>query len=530
MSPFQAFRLWLRRSPRSERAVAALATALVVLLLGWVLVPSANTPSSTAGITPSSPAGQQSTTTGGNEPTASGPAAETGSASSPVGAPSQGARGGVRSPGGSGPAGSGGPGATVVGGGTAGRGCEPAPSSAKGVTPTEVRIGVAIIDLAGPVANGVFGIDDPKVYQRQYEAVIRSINASGGVACRRIVAKYYKANPADQSQLQATCLDMAAAGLFAVIDLGGYGAIPSSIPCFPQHGMMYFGAYSLLEQMRRQFYPYLYAFDTYDNLYANTVNGLRERGFFNPAHGFKKLGIFYRSCNPQLMQQELGLLHQIGLQDGQIDTYNFGCPQVFAPPSDVQQAVMKFRSDGVTNVTYVDALGDFANFTKAAQQQGFKPWYGLPNDNIISTAYGNLRPDSNNIAGALAITDSRDAEDRTPGMTPTPGTRSCMKILRPVSPSHPSQFPNRDYPTSGNPCDVMWLFQAAMNHAATVSPEGLEAGLRAAGSVDFAFPQGPTRFETAGVTTGGQFWRTAKFFLSCKCWRLAERRFHASSP
>jgi len=391
-----------------------------------------------------------------------------------------------------------------------------------------VKIGIAIVDLAGPAANGVFGIDDPKVYQAQYDAVIRPINASGGVACRKLVAQYYKANPADRSQMQSVCLQMAQDGVFAAIDLGEYGALPSTIPCFPQHGIMYFGAYSLTEQMRRQFYPYLFAFDTFDNLYNNTVHGLQERGFFDPTHGFRKLGIFYRDCTPQLFQEELGYLHQIGLQDSQIDTYSFGCPQAFASPADIQQAVLKFRTDGVTNVTYVDGLGDFANFTKFAQQQGFKPRYGLPDDNIISTAYGNLRPDPNNIAGALAIADSRDAEDRTAGMTPTAGTKRCMKILRPVSPSHPSQFPNRDYPTSGNPCDVMWLFQAAMNHATTLSPEGLEAGLRAAGSVDFAFPQGPTRFNTAGVTTGGQFWRTTQFFLSCKCWRLAEPQFHPS--
>src|SRR3954469_18490167 len=40
MSPFQEFRLWLRRSPRSERAAAALATALVLAVLGWAVVPS----------------------------------------------------------------------------------------------------------------------------------------------------------------------------------------------------------------------------------------------------------------------------------------------------------------------------------------------------------------------------------------------------------------------------------------------------------------------------------------------------------
>lgn len=521
MSPFQQFRFWLRRSPRGERAATALATVLVLSVLGWTLVPSGGGPTASPGFAPTGSSGQQA---------AAGPAIGPATGRGTLSAAGPGSRAAVTraTTGAAGSVASGGSAATPVGAGAPARRCVPPPGSAKGVTSSVVRIGIAIVDVAGPAANSAFGIDDPKVYQAQYDAVIRSINASGGVACRKLVAQYYNANPADQSQMQATCLSMAQAGLFAVIDLGEYGAVPSSIPCFPQHGILYFGAYSLTEKMREQFYPYLYAFDTYDNLYHNTVYGLRERGFFDPAHGFRKLGVFYRSCSPQLIREELGWLHQIGLQDSQIDTYDFGCPQVFASPADVQQAVFKFRTDGVTNVTYVDGLGDLPNFTKVAQSQGFKPRYGLPNDNIISTAYGNQTPDPNNIANALAITDSRDAEDRTPGMTPTAGTAKCMKILRPVSPSHPSQFPNSAYPTSGNPCDVMWLFQAAMNHATILSPAGLAAGLHAAGAVDFAFPQGPTRFAATGVTTGGQYWRTAQFFLSCKCWRLIEHQFHPS--
>ena len=83
---------------------------------------------------------------------------------------------------------------------------------------------------------------------------------------------------------------------------------------------------------------------------------------------------------------------------------------------------------------------------------------------------------------------------------------------------------------SGNPCDVLWMLQAAMNHATELTPPGIEAGLRAAGSIDFAFPQGPNHFSAAGVTTAGQFWRTAQFFLSCKCWRVVDRQFHPSFP
>lgn len=38
MTPFQRFRLWLRRAPAGERAAAALAVLLVVAVLLWIVV------------------------------------------------------------------------------------------------------------------------------------------------------------------------------------------------------------------------------------------------------------------------------------------------------------------------------------------------------------------------------------------------------------------------------------------------------------------------------------------------------------
>src|SRR3954454_4240829 len=55
MTPFQVFRLWARRAPRGERAFAAVAAAVVLALLAWVLRPATSTESAAVGFT--SPAG-----------------------------------------------------------------------------------------------------------------------------------------------------------------------------------------------------------------------------------------------------------------------------------------------------------------------------------------------------------------------------------------------------------------------------------------------------------------------------------------
>src|SRR5439155_1390010 len=77
----------------------------------------------------------------------------------------------------------------------------------------------------------------------------------------------------------------------------------------------------------------------------------------------------------QLISEFNAWLRQAGVTDAQVVTYDVGCPSAFATPSDLEQAVLKFRQAGVTHVTTVDFLGDFGSFTHIAQQQGFKPKY-----------------------------------------------------------------------------------------------------------------------------------------------------------
>src|SRR5207244_2065663 len=100
-----------------------------------------------------------------------------------------------------------------------------------------------------------------------------------------------------------------------------------------------------------------------------TAHGLAAQGFFDPAKGFKELGMLYRDCPPELPKEMIDNLHAVGVTDSQIVTYNFGCPSPFASPADIQQAILKFKSAGVTHVTLVNDVTDFDAFTRTAQQQ-----------------------------------------------------------------------------------------------------------------------------------------------------------------
>src|SRR5947209_274981 len=140
MSPFQAFRYWLRRAPVSERVISGLAAAVALALLSWLLIPETER-------------------------------SERGSSA----------------------------------------------------------VAVALINIVGPAANSLFGIPPPAQQRADYDAAIAAANAEGGVACRELVPQYFEINAADSSDRQQKCLDIAAAGAYAMIDGGSYATFPEKV-------------------------------------------------------------------------------------------------------------------------------------------------------------------------------------------------------------------------------------------------------------------------------------------------------------
>jgi hypothetical protein len=520
MSPFQEFRSWLRHGQPAERFAAAVAVLAAVAVGAWLVVPGAAPNDAALGATTTGSAATgtgatDAATSAGTGPsagvggtTAAGDAAGTGTAAgSGAGTSAAGAAAG--------------PGAAAATG-TSGAGCKAPPGSGPGISATQLKVAVTLTEIAGFVGNSALGVAPVEEQQKYYETMVDATNKEGGVGCRKLVAKYYKVNPIDRDGMHAICLNIAEEGVFAVLDTGSY--VVTGPDCFAQHKIPYIGAFFVTERQRKQFFPFVFGSDTFDHLYRNTVFALKDRGFFDPANGFKKLGVIYENCNAELWPESQGFLREAGVKDSDVVTYNFGCPS--APqPNDVAQAILTFQRAGVTHLLPI-AGGEATLylFTPAAQQQRFKPVYGVPDSTVIVTAYGSQPPDKDNMDGAVAITDSRTAEERTPGMVPTAGTKRCDAILgaRGIPPTWKAPA------AAGNTCNQFWMVQAAVNNASSLRPEDLVVGLQRAKSIDFSYPQGANDFTKPGTTTGGQGWRVAQFTKDCACWKLIQRDFRPS--
>jgi hypothetical protein len=517
MRPFQQFRLWVRRAPILERCVAALAATVVVA--GLLSLAAAGSDDDGAGsgfatdVGSSGVAAEDDDTTSGEQ--SGGPTADQSVSGIAAGPPSSsGASSGA---------------GTAVGASGASGDCVSPPGSDQGVTDKEIKIAIFIVELAGAAGNETLNVPAPAEQRGAYDAMVDELNKTGGVACRKVTPLYFTVNPLDQNDLQATCLDVVEADVFYVNDIGAYSAYPAFVDCFIRNKIPFFESAFIPQAQVEKSYPYLFGTSTHDNLYFNTAFALKERGFFDPAEGFKKLGIFYQDCIKEHPQKYLGWLEQAtGIERSQISQYNFGCPTaVYASPSDVAAAVLQFQRAGVTHVTHVRGDGDWYNFTRTAQQQGYKPTYGFGDVSASYSAYGTLSPNWQNADGTTLITLRRFGEERTPGLTPTPTTQRCQRIM--AAHGQPDMYKQK-LGMGGLACNNLWMFALAVNNAPELKRERLAEGLYRGRSLDLSFPHGPAAFPTPRTTTGVTTWRPLVAHADCSCWRVDTADFRPTFP
>jgi hypothetical protein len=511
-TPFLEFRVWWRRASAGQQSAAVGALVTVVALIVWIAVPLASGPSSTnlgagsngaralgtGGSTGAGPGGAGDT--GGAGPAAAGPASSTG-ASAAAGGPSASGAGGAG-------------GAAGSPGGLLAAGCSGQPKN--------TSVGVVLINAIG--LNSVIGIPSPSAQQAMWSAAFDSINKSGGAGCNHLVPDYQTYNEGDPSTAQSSCLAFVQHRDFAVLA----GFLPQSPDtCLLQNHIPVVEEIPISSKDVQQFYPYyLSANGAIQVIYRNFANAARQFNVFNPANGFKKLGVFYSDCQPEVNAAMMADLQAVGIPPSAIDRSDLGCPTSFASPSAIEQAVVKFKSDGVTTATIDNDIKDTQNITKQSQAQGFHPRWAIP-DMGTTAVTGNpaFAPDPSTFDGALAISPEQYGANNSPGFHEAPADTACDQIMtshgQPGTMTSPDQF-------AGAVCSLVWMFAAAVDHAPSPAPDQLAAGLQRVGSIPFAFPYGPDNFSAPGTTTGGQFWRPLTYHTSCRCWQLDSPNFSPS--
>jgi hypothetical protein len=538
MTPFMQARLWWRRGSAAERTSVSVAALVVLALVVWVATPTGtngtDVATGTTGATGqvgqgrATPGGTNATAGGTGGPAAGDAGADAAGATGPAAASSR--RSGAASGGGAG-------GATATGGGATAPGvsdtsaqaaasgasadCLNPPSGTPGVSDSQITIGIGVLDLAGAIGNSAAGVASADELQRIAAAAIADVNARGGVQCRSLVAKYYKGNPINQDQLRATCLQIIQDRPFLFADAGAFAYPFGAYNCLSQQKVPVLTPTNITATDVQRFGPYVASYTSNaETAMSTAVFGAKQMGMFDPAKGFKKLGLLFEDCAPEFNRAMEAALSKAGVTGGQISKYEFPCPSGgFASPSQMSQAVIQHRRDGVTHVFMLTGGGSQKSYTEAANTQGFRPKQIFSDYNgMMVTAGSATGPRGDTIDGALGITTNLFGLDTTPGLQPDAGTRRCQAIIAKAG-LPPSYVFGKQ---GGTVCDAVWAAEAALKGAKELTRAAALPGLFNAGPIQYSYPNPPATYAAPSKFSGGDTWWPTQFHADCNCWRVLD--------
>jgi hypothetical protein len=390
-----------------------------------------------------------------------------------------------------------------------------------GITDSSIKVAVILVDLGA--ANATFDLPSFDDQVKAYEALWDRVNAAGGLQCRQVKASYYHDNIIDPSQEHAACLQIEQDRPFAVIN-NLYN--PQELGCIAQRKIPNFWFTPPLTSDVKASSPYILSREPdYDRLIRSYILGADKVGWFD---GAGKVGLLETSCYPEQHDAAMGALSAAHIDPKTVEIFDYGCDTSLAastaylggPGAADQQAVVQFKSANVThalNIGYTKVI----NFSRAADNQGYRPRFALMNDALFATIEGAKTPAGNSLDGALGITTHADGARNSPGVPFSAATDECEKVMHSIGLASPKDRGN-EATLFGNACNQVQLFAAAAGRSPGLKRAGLSAGLVKVGYMEFSSPGGRAKFTDPARPTGGQYWRTESYHHDCNCFKILD--------
>jgi hypothetical protein len=392
------------------------------------------------------------------------------------------------------------------------------PSRAPGVTNSKIFVGFPTSSqaAAGDRAIGAAGAA-PSYDQRDViNAAVDYANKHGGFAGRQLSPIYYDYNLTDDTntQDQAACAHWTQDNKVAAIVTGSHDILTS---CAERVGAL---PIDVLSASNFQKYPHLVDPEgiSLDRIGAVTTTGLYQAHYFTG-----KLGLVtwddprYRAS---ITNGYMPVLNKYGIKVWQ--TAYIMVPRQLGALSDmtaaVSSAVTKFRSLGIDHVIVQDgAAGVFSGagltleWMNQAKSQHYYPRYGQNSAN--APGWDVLPADEMN--NALAIDDSDSDVKFDKGWHANPNRDKCFKIEADAGyPVHSSN--QNDEGIAAQACDIVFMFQSAMNAVSVISNDSLVQAVSGFGkTLGSALVYGNNFFP--GRRDGGDMVRTEIYHQSCRC-------------
>lgn len=409
---------------------------------------------------------------------------------------------------------------TVAGGGGGGGGgtgpLGPLTASDRGVTPTEIRVGFLMLDLAAASRLGFnFPGVDPETQQKVYEAMVDDINARGGIHGRKI-KPYFRAYDVTSAQdMENACSYLAEdVKVFAVV---GQFVMSQPVLCLTEthktpnvapmtQGLPEF----LLERSNGLLFSLI---PSATRSMRNFAAELDRLGVI----GDKQIGIMSDKFLDPDGRAMNALKQALGDAGHEVVHMSHLAADVSVYSGQVPVEANEMRRKGVDLVLLLSNQLASQQFAQYADGQQYFPGYAVTDFASMASDGGNANmPDSYD--GTVAITSMRFNEDLV-GLPEHPAIESCRRI---VEPKLGRKVPPGDdaYYVMNQQCGISRIFELA---AKAVGPNLTRPGFGAAAQTLGSVPEADT-FVGGGTFGRGKFGysdylRTMRWEYACKCWK-----------
>ena len=390
----------------------------------------------------------------------------------------------------------------------------------RGVTASSIKVGFATAGFAGALEAGL--VTDMRTdVTAAIDAFVDHANDRGGVLGRRIEAVKVSPDLASQDDQRQKCLELTETEkVFAVVDSFAFWLETATACITAEHQtLLLSGSPGSADNVRLGF-PYgVSVYKDNNRKMKDLVAAAEAAGFFDPARGFEKLGIF-ADCSPSMLDAPADGLHAhleaVGVTEW--SEFRVACD---GDTGGGQEAVLQFTQDGVTHVLLISRPPPVKDFVQAAGSSLFYPEYFA--GDYLNIILGGLVEDFDPIGfdGALGVTQTHAGEGAI-GKPLPPLAQTCSDILvehglPPISSAPPDDL--GDDLEILELCESFFLF---LQVATAAGPELTRTAWIDALPTIGEFRGASTdlsRFDRPGKTTGGETMKLVQWHRDCRCWK-----------
>src|SRR5581483_8120263 len=327
-------------------------------------------------------------------------------------------------------------GAGAAGGATSGFHPRKVGKLGPGVSDTEIKIGFQVAGNLGAGFALVGATGSPPQERQIVETFVNWINSTGGLAGRKVIPVIHETDPTGgtwATQAAAACATFTEDNKVLIVGTSVVGGSDALYNCLSSKGVpeieqnlwlfdhTYYNKPGLLYQ------PGRISPDRWAKAY---VDGLALGGYFdgNPKVGLVRFDapVFQRISDnvlkPQMKAHGLKFTDEIAISSPE------SIAAFSSVSSQVSNAILRLRNDGVTNVMFLENAGILPFlFMPAAESQGYRPRYGLSSSDIPATQESQVP--TVQLKGSLAVgwlPGSDVGNDQQP--TGNPAALQCFQL------------------------------------------------------------------------------------------------------